>query len=118
MKSQEILDFISIENDERHVKLSNEDIEREIRLVDLHLKREELEGNKQDRKERKDYSSKTYWLMFAFLCSSIVIVFLSGIRQTFFMLSENVLIALLSTMSVNVIGIFAIVMKYLFRQKD
>lgn len=96
--------------------------QQEINGLELQnrLRAEELESRRQDREQRKEYADK----IFCFLCFFIVFVgifvFIAGLElskdatECHFRLSENVLIALLTTTSANVIGIFVFVVKYLF----
>ena len=86
---------------------------RELRARNDHQE-EDLKGKKQDRKQRKSFS----YLIFIFLCVYLelvfVILFFSGFSGLAFRMADSVLITLLSTTTVNVIGIFILVVKYLF----
>jgi magnesium-transporting ATPase (P-type) len=95
----------------------SEDIDQELKRVELQQKTEHLERNKQDRTERKSYANKVFYLISVFICLTLLIVFLAGFKCGSFQLSDTVLTVLLSTTTVNVIGIFMVVMKYLFRDK-
>jgi len=97
------------------VKLSLEDIERESRAVELDLRREELISNRQDREERKKFAKKIFQMLGLFLMVILIIVVCCAINCLSFYLSDTVIIALLTTTTVNVIGIFLVVVKYLFR---
>jgi hypothetical protein len=116
MNRQDYLNLISNPTINEPVKLSEEDIERETRLVELNIKKEHLESNRQDRIERKNYAVKVYWLIVAFLSVSMLVMIASGIHSLCFSLSDNVLIILLTTSCASVIGVFLVVMRYLFRQ--
>jgi hypothetical protein len=103
-------------------KLSSEDITRGIKLeelelkrLDVSLKREELNSQEQDRKQRKDFSNKIFGLLIGFLSVTLLIVIASGIKPLCFKLSENLLITLLATTSADIIGIFILVVRYLFK---
>jgi hypothetical protein len=111
------LDFISKSSRDEFVELSMDDIDREVRLVELDIKKEILESNRQDRIERKNYATKVYWFLIGFLCVVFGIVIATGICRLPFCLSEKVLIVILTTASANVIGVFAIVIGYLFKDK-
>lgn len=84
------------------------------------LKFEELESRKQDRRQRETFSNKIFKLLCFFLIIVGCIIFLSTLhipplmKYVHFRLSDNVVIALLTTSSANVIGIFIFVVKYLF----
>ena len=70
---------------------------------------------------RKSYGIKVFWLMVVWLSAVFVLVILSGIPiledKKYFHLSENIVLALIGTTTLNVIGLFGFVMKYLFSPK-
>lgn len=80
-------------------------------------RREKLRGLMQDIDERKTYAGRT----FRFLCAYMAVVFLMlaacGIDCVPFHFSDAVVIALITTTTANVIGIFLFVMRYLFNGK-
>lgn len=63
---------------------------------------------------RKHFSWATYGLLVGWLLLVLSIVVLSGFKALGFELAENVLITLLVSSSANVIGMFFLVLKYLF----
>lgn len=67
-----------------------------------------------DNKARKLHSGLIFLLVFIWLVAVLVIMFLVGNKTLF--LSDQVLIALLSTTSVNVIGLLVIIANYLFNK--
>lgn len=77
--------------------------------------REEIEGLKQDREQRKIFSYVIFGFMCIYMLISLALVFLGGYGIIF--LSDKVLITLLTTSLANVIGIFNFVAKYLFHPK-
>lgn len=77
--------------------------------------KEEIEGLKQDRKQRKIFSYVIFAFMCLYMAASLAAVYLSG--RGFIILSDGVLIALLTTSLANVIGVFNFVAKYLFNPK-
>ena len=77
--------------------------------------REEIEGLKQDREQRKIFSYVIFGFMCIYMLISLALVFLDGYGIIF--LSDKVLITLLTTSLANVIGIFNFVAKYLFHPK-
>jgi hypothetical protein len=83
--------------------------------IDKLFKEEELEGNKQDRLERKSFANKIFILLTCFLFISMIILFLNGLEAIYFHLSDTVLITLLATTTADVISIFLFVVRYLFR---
>jgi hypothetical protein len=85
------------------------------KAIDHEFKEEELKGNIQDREERKKYADKIFWFLVLFMTITLTSVFISIFK--FDQLSDTVIVTLLTTTSANVISIFAIVVRYLFRQK-
>lgn len=77
--------------------------------------RDEIEGLKQDREQRKIFSYVIFGFMCIYMLISLALVFLDGYGIIF--LSDKVLITLLTTSLANVIGIFNFVAKYLFHPK-
>jgi uncharacterized membrane protein len=80
------------------------------------LKKLEVQSKAQDIAMRKEYADKT----FALVCIYMVCVFLLIIlacSPALFNMNDSVLITLLGTTTINVIGLFAIVMNYLFPKK-
>jgi hypothetical protein len=80
------------------------------------LKKLEVQSKAQDIAMRKEYADKTYLFVCIYMCFVFFIIFLACSPSTFQM-SDGVLITLLGTTTVNVIGLFAIVMNYLFPKK-
>lgn len=76
---------------------------------------EEIENLKQDREQRKKFSSHIFIFMCAYMAVSLAIVFLCGLGVM--TLDVSVLITLLTTTLANVIGVFTFVAKYLFHNK-
>jgi len=100
------------------LKSQREEIENESRRVDVDIRREELEGKRQDREERKDFADKIYYLLIGFLVVVFSIIFLSGFDSIQFTMSDVILTTLLATSSANIIGIFIFVVKYLFKSNS
>ena len=102
-------------SDECIITSSESDSAQKIALEDS---REELENKKQNRSQRKTYAYK----LFVFLCAYMVLVFLvlffCGFSLFGFTLRDTVLVALITTTTANVIGIFAFVVRYLFYSKQ
>jgi hypothetical protein len=92
--------------------------------ADLDKKRLEAEihGLEQDIDERKRYASRFFLLSCAWLLSIIAILMLQGFGSIWFgrlpfKLSENVLLAVIGSTTVNVLGILYVVAKYLFPER-
>ncbi|MDB6054276.1 MAG: hypothetical protein JWN25_1799 [Verrucomicrobiales bacterium] len=91
-------------------------------------------GLEDDIDARKMYASRAFWLVVAWLSSIFIMLFFQGFsahgqgfftgerlgvkfvteQPSLFFLSDRVLITLITSTTVSVIGIFVIVMKYLF----
>lgn len=108
-------DFLSATIKGHDITSSEEDSAQKIAIED---RREDLENKKQNRNQRKSYGNK----LFVFLCVYMGLVFLvlllCGFSLFGFTLSDTVLIALITTTTANVVGIFAFVVHYLFPTKN
>ena len=70
----------------------------------------------QDIQERKKYASHIFWLIVGWLVLLFVVLGFQGFKFCQFDLSENVLLVLIAGTTVNILGIFVIVVNYLFRR--
>ncbi len=101
--------------------LNAQTLEREQERVEIAKLRAELDGLKQDILQRRTFAPKLYVLTCVWLVLVLGIVVLQGFsegRFHFFRLSDGVLIALLGTTTINVVGLFYVVAKYLFPEKS
>lgn len=80
------------------------------------LKELEVQGKAQDISMRKEYADKTFALVCIYMVCVFLLIFLACSPATFNM-GDNVMMVLLGTTTINVIGLFAIVMKNLFPNK-
>ena len=72
-----------------------------------------------DIENRRTYASRIYGMIVGWLVAVILIIVGSGFKQIFpFYLSDNVLITLIGGTTVNVLGLFVIVVKYYFKYND
>jgi hypothetical protein len=80
-------------------------------------KKLELVGKRQDIEARKSYANKVFKLVCGWLSAMILLVTLSGFgsRSGWFQLSDSTLIALITTTTISVLGLFTIVANYLFK---
>lgn len=80
--------------------------ERRIRLV----------GFAQDIRERRRYAGRIFWLVSLWLIAMFILLLLEGFlsRRDWFHLEPSVLLAAIGGTTVNVIGIFIVVARYLF----
>jgi len=77
--------------------------------------RDELEAAKDVHALRKEYIPKLFYLTVGWL--STVLVFVGLVARGIFVLSDKVLIALITSTTVSVIGIFMLAAKWLFPHK-
>lgn len=91
------------------------DLTIEYLRTQITKQKEEIEGLRQDRKQRKVFSYVIFGFMCIYMVATLAIVIFSGYKVL--VLSDWVLITLLGTALANVIGIFNFVAKYLFHSK-
>ena len=100
-------------------KEPDEKTKQEIAEFEAESNRLLLEGKRQDIEARKEYANKIFILISVWLGCMIVIILLSGFgsKCEYFKMADSVLIALITTTTASVIGLFAIVANYLFKNK-
>lgn len=76
--------------------------------------RAENKQRKQDRKERRKYANRVFFLISTWLGVMGIIVLCQGFSPEGFKLDTPVLVTLVSTTTASVLGIFLIVANYLF----
>lgn len=77
------------------------------------LERERLKSDRQDRKQRKMYTSRVW----SFIEVYFVIIFFIVCFSQLIRLSDAVLMVILGTTTTNILGLAYIVMRYLFHHK-
>lgn len=79
---------------------------------------QDILDKQQNRGERKQYAKRTFVFLSIFTFLIISIVFLQGFntKTKFFVLSDAVLITLITTSLASIVGIFLLVMQYLFKK--
>lgn len=105
-----------VNNSEEEGVVNYSDLERVKSLLDINFRKEDLEGRKQDRKQRGEYANKIFVLLCVYLALVLLALFFSGFGLT--NTTDKVLMVLVTTATANVIGIFVFVAKYLFHTKD
>ena len=90
----------------------------ELEDLDRAAKRTEVEGAKQDIRERKKYARGIFGLTIGWLGLMGVILILQGFGIAAFHLDNSVLISLVTTTTGGIVGLLLVVVKYLFRFKD
>ena len=117
MSRKKALDTLSSRSGSDNVAFSSEESGGLRQYTDPDYMEEDIKDMRQDRTERKRYANKIYWMLLSFLSVVIVIVICCAADRIFFSLSDSVLIALLTTTSANMIGIFMVVARYLFNPR-
>lgn len=87
----------------------------EEREIETGKKRAELGGIKQDITARRNYARRIFYLIVWWLIAVFVLLLLQGFRVIY--LSDSVLLALIGGTTANVLGIFMVVVWYLFPKK-
>lgn len=106
---------ISVQNDKPDELSKKEEKQYELDAI-AEKQRLENEAIGQNIKERKKYAGHIFWLIVGWLVLLFVVLGLQGFKYCEFELSENVLLALITGTTVNILGIFVIVVNYLFRR--
>ena len=91
--------------------------ELRLREAEVDLKKAEIDDRKQDREERKKYAIRIFGLLIGYIFFVVLMLFGTGYWGCGFSLSDNLLIALVTTTTANIIGIYTIVARYLFPTK-
>lgn len=98
------------ETDER------QDIELDRLRMQLEDQKEDLQGKRQDRLQRKDFAIAIFGMMWLYMFIALAIVITVGNGNL--ELSDTILTVLLGTTAANIIGSFNFVAKYLFHSKE
>lgn len=101
-------------------KTQDEIIQQELGDLKFQLGKTKLKSYQQDIIERKKYANRIFLFV---VCWSVVVVIILliqgfGVKFNFFNLSDKVLISLISATTINVLGVFVIVAKYLFPESS
>ena len=91
---------------------ATEESKCERERISNELLKEQLAGKKQDREERKKFGRHVFWLIVGYLTAIFVLLVLVGFGCM--SMSDSVQLTLLGTFSANVLGLFWMVMNYLF----
>lgn len=98
-------------------KKAYDEIEKRKREAEARHLEIQNESDTQDRDQRKDFAERVYYFACVYMVFVFLILFLSGSTGAHFKLNDSVLVTLLRTTTANVIGVFAIVVTYLFSRK-
>lgn len=88
---------------------------RKAKITNAKL-REDIENLRQDREQRKQFAERIFFSVKSYMVCIIFLLFVQGFHILYFSLSDTVLVTLLGTTTINVIGIFAFVARYLFHR--
>lgn len=89
------------------------DVQKDSSLEDEE-RRERIRGLRQNIDERKHYASYLFWFLVGHMGLVFVILFFTGFMLCGFLLSDTVIVALITTTTANVLTMFYFVVKYLF----
>lgn len=113
------VDLSVIETTEEPVDQPNQQALEEERAFEFEKREIEVEGLKQDLIERKNYARRIFTLICFWLGGMVLLLLLQGFLSVWgiFTLSESVILAAIGGTTVNVLGIFIIVVNYLFPKR-
>lgn len=83
--------------------------------LDIESRRERLRSDRQNRKQRKTYAMCIFSFVCVYMIVALFIIILVGAELL--NIDNSVLITMLTTTTANIIGLFAIVARYLFNRK-
>ncbi|MBN8626290.1 MAG: hypothetical protein J0M17_12455 [Planctomycetes bacterium] len=103
-----------------------ESFSEESAFLDNELKRINVESARQDMAERKNYANKLFWLIVGWLVGVFLFLLMAGFKKVqlvpfvdgYFVLSDNVLLALIGGTTTTVIGLFLVVVWNLFPNQN
>ena len=106
-------------NDKNIPNTSMPDPLTEDEEINYEAQRQKLfnKGLKQNIKERKKYAKSIYFLIIGWLIGVFILLVFNGFGELIhFKLSEKIMITLISGTTINILGIFIIVVNYLFKK--
>lgn len=113
-----VKDQTGVEDVDELLGRNSSDDSASLREEEKSLLASHLEDIEQDRKERKKYSSRAYWLAVSWSVAVLAILLLHGFGQKsgWFRLPDAVLVALSAGLGAGLIGAFVAVATYLFKK--
>lgn len=112
------LDVAAIKETEAPSQAADDKTRHEERDLERQEYGAHIDGLKQDIKERKVYAGRIFSLLSIWLIGMFLLLLLQGFgKHLGFILGENVLMAAIGGTTINVIGIFLVVVRYLFPQR-
>jgi hypothetical protein len=101
----------------RNTKLETTEYDAAKLAAEVEKLRTEVDQAKQNLAERKSYAQKIFVMICLWLVAILSIVILTGFSAWGLKLSDSVIIALITSTTLNVAGFFLAVAKYLFPSK-
>lgn len=74
---------------------------------------QDVKDREQNRNERQKYASRIFWMIVVWLFAVSVLIVMQGLENCF-SLQENTILAILGGTTLNVLGLFTLVIRYLF----
>ena len=109
---KEVLDSSSADTEAQpDLELGLEEHKIEFQLACLQQEFSELAANHE---LRLSYTGRIYWMVVAWLVCVVICLAFAGFSAYGFKLSDTVLVAILSTTTVNAIGLFVLVAKWMY----
>ena len=90
------------------------DLEEHRLAFEIDCLQQDLQALKDTYGLRVSYTGRIFWLVVAWLACVVTCVVFSGFKFRSFQLSDNVLIAFITSTTVNVVGLFVLVAKWMF----
>lgn len=116
-EQEDILDCLAEDTaPERDISVDGETQEIQLQFLKAKIERlnSEIKDIEQDRDERKRFSGYIFVFMCLYVLAVIVIVILAGCKVL--ILTDTILVTLLTTALADVLGVFTFVAKYLFHR--
>jgi hypothetical protein len=90
------------------------DLEEHRLSFEIDCLQQELNELKDNHQLRLTYTARIFWLVVAWLACVVASIIMSGLAAWGFHLSDGVLIAFITSTTVNVVGLFVLVAKWMF----
>lgn len=98
--------------------LPENQLKEKLNDIQIKLNQQDVFDREQDREQRRIFADKIFSLLCMYLLVVGLIVIGCGNQNGAFHLSDSVLVVLITTTTANVIGIFILVVKYLFNPRS
>ena len=98
--------------------LPEKQLKEKLNDIQIKLNQQDVFDREQDREQRRIFADKIFSLLCVYLLVVGLIVIGCGNQNGAFHLSDSVLVVLITTTTANVIGIFILVVKYLFNPRS